>query len=113
MKTIRLSLLILTLLFQGTIFAQVKYSKAPSKKACYELIERVVPGRSGMFEVKFIPQEDGKDVFEVASTGKKIILSGNDGVSIASALNYYLKNYCNFEITWNNFDAENGTQIIR
>jgi alpha-N-acetylglucosaminidase len=106
MKTIRLSLLILTLLFQGTIFAQVKYSKAPSKKACYELIERVVPGRSGMFEVKFIPQEDGKDVFEVASTGKKIILSGNDGVSIASALNYYLKNYCNFEITWNNFDAE-------
>ena len=81
--------------------AQVRNSPRPDKKAVMDLIERVVPGASAHFDVKFIPDEDGKDVFEVSSDGKKIILSGNNGVSAASAYNWYLKNYCNFELTWN------------
>lgn len=33
--------------------------------------------------------------------GDKIVLRGNNGVSVASALNYYLKHYAHCEISWN------------
>ena len=81
--------------------AQIRKNPGPDKQAVMDLIERVVPGASAHFEVRFIPDEGGKDVFEVASDGRKIILSGNNGVSVASAYNWYLKNCCNFELTWN------------
>lgn len=73
----------------------------PDIKTAYGLIERILPGCSKNFEVKSIPKENGTDVFEVYPHGKKIVLAGNNGVSVASALNYYLKNFCNFELTWN------------
>ena len=72
-----------------------------SKKPVYGLIKRVVPKQAAQFVVEFIPQEEGKDVFEVESKDRKVILRGNNGVSVASALNYYLKNYTNSSITWN------------
>ncbi|MGG7078820.1 alpha-N-acetylglucosaminidase TIM-barrel domain-containing protein [Clostridium sardiniense] len=38
----------------------------------------------------------GNDVFEIEdSKDGKIVIRGNDGVSLASGFNYYLKNYCN------------------
>ena len=44
-----------------------------------------------VYSVNSHGNEGGKDVFEVASDGRKIILSGNNGVSVASAYNWYLK----------------------
>ena len=41
-----------------------------------------------------------KDVFELESKGKKIIIRGTTGVAMASGFNYYLKNYCNVHISW-------------
>jgi len=64
-------------------------------------IERVIPGRSASFVVESIPAENGKDVFELDGRGDKIILRGNNGLSVASALNCYLKNYCFCDIGWN------------
>ncbi|WP_181304549.1 alpha-N-acetylglucosaminidase [Rufibacter sp. XAAS-G3-1] len=72
-----------------------------AKKAAQELIRRVVGKYAGNFEVEFIPQEEGKDVFEVESRNGKVVLRGNNGVSIASALNHYLKYYTHSSITWN------------
>lgn len=71
------------------------------KEAAYALIKRVIPEYAGNFKVEYIPQEDGKDVFELEQDGKKIILRGNNGVSVASALNYYLKNYAHCDYSWN------------
>jgi alpha-N-acetylglucosaminidase len=51
--------------------------------------------------VGYLPQENGKDVFEISSKNGKIILKGSTGVSIASAFNYYLNEYCHCQITWN------------
>jgi len=59
------------------------------------LIKRVTPSIASEFELKIIPSADGKDIFEIESSSSKIVLSGNNGVSLASAYNYYLKNYCN------------------
>lgn len=102
MNSIRkISLTAVALCMAIIVSAQVDYGKKPDKRAVSALIDRVVPGASAHFEIKFIPEEDGKDVFEVKPDGKKIILAGNNGVSVASAYNWYLKNYCNFELTWN------------
>lgn len=65
------------------------------------LIDRILPGRSSDFEIRQIAPVNGKDVFELGSSGGKIILSGNNGVSVASALHYYLQEYCHASITWN------------
>lgn len=66
-----------------------------------EMIHRVVPQAAGHFEIKYIPKEKGKDVFEIKSRGDKILLCGNNGVAVASALNYYLEHFCGCNMTWN------------
>jgi alpha-N-acetylglucosaminidase len=48
-----------------------------------------------------IPSKNNLDVFELSGTNGKIILKGNNGVSIASALNHYLKNYVHCHVSWN------------
>ncbi len=63
-------------------------------RAARELAGRLLPGRSGSFVFETIPADQGRDVFEIESQGKKIILRGNNGVAMASGLNWYLKYYC-------------------
>lgn len=69
--------------------------------ASKNLIKRVIPTYADSFEVEYVGQEEGKDVFELESIGDKIVLRGNNGVSVASALNYYLKYYAHCDISWN------------
>ncbi|WP_218149142.1 alpha-N-acetylglucosaminidase [Chitinophaga sp. YR573] len=69
-----------------------------NKEAALALIKRVVPQQAAAFTVESLPQ---KDVFEIESKQGKIILRGNNGVSVASALYYYLTEYGHCQITWN------------
>ena len=54
------------------------------------------------FDYEVISSSDGKDAFEIDANplDKKPILRGNNGVSLASALNFYLKYSCNCSISW-------------
>ena len=55
------------------------------------------------FVFKVIPaDENGFDVFELTADleQNKPILSGNNGVALSSAFNYYLKYFCNCSISW-------------
>jgi alpha-N-acetylglucosaminidase len=69
--------------------------------ASYALIKRVIPQKAAYFMVKEIKSEAGQDIFEIESKDNKIILSGNNGVAIASALYYYLTEYAHCQVTWN------------
>ncbi len=82
------------LLYISQVNAQV------NKEASYALIKRVIPGRATFFIVEPL-QTKSKDAFEIESKGGKIVLRGSNGVSIASALYYYLNEYCHCQITWN------------
>ncbi|KJF42829.1 alpha-N-acetylglucosaminidase [Draconibacterium sediminis] len=64
------------------------------------LIRRVLPEYASNFVVE-IDSTGEKDWFEIESVNNKIVLRGNNGVSIASALYYYLKEYANCQVTWN------------
>ena len=74
---------------------------SPVVTAAGGLIKRVVPKQAKQFMVETIPATNGQDVFEVESRGGKIVLRGNDGVSIASALNWYSQKECHCDISWN------------
>ena len=72
-----------------------------NKEAVNAFLKRIVQDKAASFVVEYIPAQNGKDVFELESKKGKIILRGSNGLSVASALNYYLKSYCNTIITWN------------
>ncbi len=73
-------------------------------RAAEALVARVVPDAAQHFIVETIPADNGHDVFEVESRGDKIVLRGNNAVSIASALNWYLEGPCHCDISWNTPD---------
>lgn len=81
--------------------AQTNSLSAESTDAVKGLIERLIPKAADHFVIQYVSKENGKDVFEVESENGKIILRGNNGVSVASALNYYLKHFCQCNLTWN------------
>src|SRR5436190_19384634 len=53
------------------------------------LIQRLLPGQAKHFAIETIAPDNGADVFEIQSRDDKIVLRGNNGVAIASALNWY------------------------
>jgi hypothetical protein len=64
---------------------------ASPDEAAAELIQRVLPVGAEAFVTETIPTADGKDVFEMEASRGKIVLRGNNGVSIAMALSWYLR----------------------
>lgn len=95
LTSIALILLVLLVHCNYAKAENVKEKEEPQVIAARELLKRVTPGIADQFVLQIIPADNGKDVFELGSANGKIVLSGNNGVSIASAFNYYLKNYCN------------------
>ena len=69
--------------------------RTPGSVVCADaLAERIIPGHAGKIVFKEIPT-DSLDVFTVASKDGKVIIEGNNAVSMATGLNYYLNTYCN------------------
>lgn len=65
------------------------------------LIARLLPDHHEQIKIKFSTDSIHEDVFEIESVGDHILLTGNNGVSIASALHYYLRTICKSDISWN------------
>ena len=64
-----------------------------------DLLVRLLPAHGGRFALETIPADQGRDVFEIESREGKVVLRGNNGVSVASALNWYLKYYCRRQVS--------------
>ena len=72
------------------------------KIAAEALIARLVPGRSAEFIVNIQHGiQQNKDFFEVRTENGKVLIEGNNPVSIASGLHWYLKYICHCHISWN------------
>ena len=72
----------------------------PQIQAAYDLIERVTPGYGRQFRLELIPPVDGQDAYEIDSDGGKVVLRGNNAISLATAFNQYLKYTCNAHVSW-------------
>jgi alpha-N-acetylglucosaminidase len=69
--------------------------------AARQLAQRVVPALAGHLTFATIPSDNGRDVFEIETAGGKVVLRGNNGVALASALNRYLEEFGHGDISWN------------
>ena len=76
----------------------VKPGKAEA--AARGLVQRLLPAQADRFDFEQIPADDGRDVFEIESRGGKVVIRGNNGVSMAMGLNWYLKHYCHCHVSW-------------
>ncbi|MFI5336282.1 MAG: alpha-N-acetylglucosaminidase [Opitutales bacterium] len=67
------------------------------------LLARVLPAaQSAQIDVEFLPRgADGLDVFEVETLGGRLVLRGQNGVTIGSALNWYLRHVAHAALSWN------------
>ena len=69
-------------------------------QVAYGIIQRQLPGCERHFILELIPQEQGKDVFEVDTRDGRVVLRGNNPVSLAMALNYYVKYVAKGHFSW-------------
>ncbi|BCU76381.1 alpha-N-acetylglucosaminidase [Luteolibacter sp. LG18] len=74
----------------------------PADLEAHGLIERITPQVAESFQVDTsLPMHDGKDTFSISDTDDgKILIKGNNGVSVASGFNWYLKNRANCHLSW-------------
>ena len=84
-------------------------------QASYDLIKRTIPQHAALFKVEPLQQRNEKDVFEIESKSNHVVLRGNNGVAVASALYYYLTEYCHCQITWNgtNFNVPKQLPVVK
>lgn len=69
-----------------------------------DLLERIDKGASKKFIIEQVKSD--KDFFELDSKGDKIVIRGNNYVSIATGLNWYLKYYAGIHLSWNGMQAK-------
>ncbi len=81
----------------AALAVQAMAAEVSPEQAAHALVRRVLPDSA--FVVEIIPADQGRDVFEIESRGDKIVLRGNNGVAVGSALNWYLKYYCQCQIS--------------
>ena len=85
----------------GTVKSASDCSPHDLKKAAEALVERVTGDKAESFNVVITPDRpEGKDWFALYSEDGKIVLEGNNGVSVASALHRYLRQYCGWHWSW-------------
>lgn len=87
--------------FYSSFFSLIVFSK--NDLGGKELSYRLLGDASENFIFKQLDSNDKMDVFELESADNKIIISGNTGVAQASGLNYYLEQFCNIQLSVNNF----------
>jgi alpha-N-acetylglucosaminidase len=72
--------------------------------AVQALITRVGLSASDFSLSMIAPTADGLDTMQLASAGGKVALRGSGGVALASALNWYLNEYCNTTYDWSTYN---------
>ena len=69
-----------------------------------ELLERIDKGASKKFRIE--RREAAHDFFELDQQGDKVVVRGNNYVSIATGINWYLKYYAGIHLSWNGMHAD-------
>ena len=97
MKRFRIAIISL---LSGPLCLALQAAGAGGGSAAEGLIRRMIPQQANQFIVESIPAENRRDVYEIESRAGKIVLRGNSGVSVASALKRYLADFCHADPGW-------------
>ncbi|MDR0766252.1 MAG: alpha-N-acetylglucosaminidase [Odoribacteraceae bacterium] len=67
-----------------------------------KLLRRVTRGTARDISIETIASPDGKDFFEIVPRDGKLVIRGNNAVSQATGMNWYLKYVAGVHLSWNN-----------
>ncbi|MDR1273169.1 MAG: alpha-N-acetylglucosaminidase, partial [Odoribacteraceae bacterium] len=70
------------------------------------LIRRVTNGTARHILTEIAAPADGNDYFELGSRDGKLLIKGNNAISIATGFNWYLKYTAGIHISWNNLTQD-------
>lgn len=65
-----------------------------------QMLERFQKGLSSRFEIEVSSYSDQNDYFELYGGGRKVTVRGNNYVSVAFGINWYLKYYCHAHVSF-------------
>ena len=94
------NLLFMLLLIHGaTVPGRADDSPVTAARA---LLDRLFPTyqHRDAFKFEVIPLDQGRDVFEIETDRAGVTIRGNNGVSLAMGLNWYLKYACHCHVSW-------------
>ena len=106
MKYLRIGLIILTIGFYAC------QTEKPEHQNIYQLIERILPGKSSMFVIEDPDKNAGKERFELSSSDGKIIIKGTSDLAITKAFGWYLNRYCRTNVSWYLDDPINAPEVL-
>lgn len=81
-------------------FAITMHASSPIKG----LLERIDSGASSKFVIEQV--KSPTDFFELDQSGDRVVVRGNNYVSIATGINWYLKYYAGIHLSWNGMSAK-------
>ncbi len=93
-------------LFITLIFFLPLLAFAARDKASEALLERIAPGSKGRISFELQNSSSPEvDFFEISMKNGRPHIAGNNSVSVATGLNWYLKHFCGINLTWNNMQT--------
>lgn len=100
-------------------FEDSVYNVEVTAEDTYEELKKMVARRLGeeycsWFRFRLSSHPEGKeyDYFELSDEGGKVLVKGNNGVSLATGLNHYLKYFCKVNISQVGDQAKMPDQIV-
>ena len=86
--------------FADSSYADLTVTAADTYAEVFGIIERRLGAEyKSWFTLELADSESGYDYFELSTQGGKVKVKGNDGVSLATGINHYLKYYCNVHLS--------------
>ena len=86
-------------------FEDTEYNTQITEQDTFNAVYGIIERRVGegyknwfKFEIKENPKGNGLDYFKLSNNGDKILVTANNGVSLAVGVNHYLKYYCKVNI---------------
>ena len=87
-----------------SIFVLLSCIVTLSANPIHGLLERIDKGASKKFIIQ--QQKSDVDFFELDQKGNKVVVRGNNYVSIATGINWYLKYHAGIHLSWNGMTAD-------
>ena len=109
-----------TLLLIATLFtaytAKAQAPTAPPQEAIAALLNRIggngAADRFATIIDESLDDANGKDVFIITSQDGKPCIKGNNVLSVATGINWYLNHYAHINLTWNNLTTDLTTALL-
>ena len=86
--------------FDQSAYADLTVTEEDTYAEVYGIIGRRLGEQyKSWFTLELAESENGYDYFELSASDGKVHVKGNDGVSLATGINHYLKYFCNVHIS--------------